>query len=278
MKIYVFGSTGYFGDKLTEHFLNWGDQVCTERVDIRDYDAVEAKLKERTPEVVINAAGVTGRPNVDWCEDHQEETHELNVGGAINVAKACKKLGIYFVQLSSGCIYSGDNDGKSFSETDAPNFDGSFYARTKTEAEKAIDEIGALQLRIRIPIDHFPHPKNLIDKLLGYEKIVVAENSFTVVEDFLEATQSLINKRATGIFNMTNPGHTNHQFIMEQYQKIVDPDAQFEYISEDQLDQITKAPRSNCVLNTDKREKLGVKMPPITKRIPSLLREYKSNL
>ena len=198
--------------------------------------------------------------------------------GAINVANACKKLGIYFVQLSSGCIYSGDNNGKGFSEGDTPNFNGSFYSKTKAEAEKAIDEIGALQLRIRIPIDHFPHPKNLIDKLLGYDQIVVAENSFTVIEDFLEATQALINKRATGIFNMTNPGHTNHEFIMKQYKKLVDPSADFSYINAAQLDEITKAPRSNCVLNTDKREKLGVKMPEITKRIPSLMREYKANL
>lgn len=38
------------------------------------------------PTHVLNAAGVTGRPNVDWCESNKETTLRCNVVGALNLA------------------------------------------------------------------------------------------------------------------------------------------------------------------------------------------------
>lgn len=32
------------------------------------------------PTHVLNAAGLTGRPNVDWCEDHKAGTRDLEFG------------------------------------------------------------------------------------------------------------------------------------------------------------------------------------------------------
>jgi dTDP-4-dehydrorhamnose reductase len=40
-------------------------------------------LDEVKPDVVINAAGKTGKPNVDWCEDHKEETLRSNDTGPL---------------------------------------------------------------------------------------------------------------------------------------------------------------------------------------------------
>ncbi|KAL9167426.1 hypothetical protein ABFS82_05G097200 [Erythranthe guttata] len=38
------------------------------------------------PTHVFNAAGVTGRPNVDWCESHRVETIRTNVVGKLTCA------------------------------------------------------------------------------------------------------------------------------------------------------------------------------------------------
>ena len=65
---------------------------------------------EHRPEVVINCAGKTGRPNVDWCDAHPDETLRVNVTGAITLLEECRRLGIYLVHLSSGCIYEGEDD------------------------------------------------------------------------------------------------------------------------------------------------------------------------
>lgn len=276
-KIFIIGSKGYFGANFVDFFNKKGWEVLTDRLDIRDYSAVKKFLTEKKPAVVLNAAGKTGTPNVDWCESHKSETMSVNVAGAINITCVCAELGIYFVQIGSGCIYEGNNSGQGFSEEDPPNFFGSFYSRTKILSENALKEFNVLQLRVRIPVEGRSHPKNVIDKLVKYNKIISVENSFTVVEDFLPATYELIQKRQTGIFNMTNPGATNHRFIMEHYTKIVDPKKTFTYMTLDELAKITTAPRSNCVLKTDKLEKLGIKMPEIKKRIPEIMEKYKEN-
>jgi dTDP-4-dehydrorhamnose reductase len=273
----LFGSTGYFGSHFKRFFENQGWKVFGERIEITDLSAVKQAIQKYNPEVVMNATGKTGRPNVDWCEDHPAETIAINVCGVLNIAIACLELNKYFVHLGSGCVYSGDNQGQGFSEEDEPNFFGSLYSRTKAYSEKLLREFNPLQLRIRIPIETKPSPKNVIDKLVHYQKIISIPNSFTVVEDFLPASYKLITKRATGIFNMTNSGSMTQQYLMDKYQKIIDPDFKYEVISLNELSKSIKAPRSNTVLNTEKREKMGVFMPEIKERIVQILKNYKKN-
>jgi dTDP-4-dehydrorhamnose reductase len=270
-KIFIFGATGFFGAKFVKFFTEKNFQVFTDRVDVRDFSAVEKILQKRKPNFVLNCVGATGSPNVDWCETHRGETLLLNLNGAVNVAIAAEKLQIFCAQLMSGCIYAGDNFGKGFAETDPPNFEKSFYSFSKATAERALPRFENLILRVRIPIDSKPGPKNVIDKLLNYEKILVTPNSYTVVDDFLPVAAELISRKISGIFNCVNSGATTHQFLMEKFREIVDERREFKFIEKLQ----TAAPRSNCVLSTAKLENLNLKMPEIEKRIPEILKIYR---
>ncbi len=58
-------------------------------------EAVERELESVRPTHVINAAGVTGRPNVDWCESNKDETVRTNVVGTLTIADACNSRGAY---------------------------------------------------------------------------------------------------------------------------------------------------------------------------------------
>ena len=272
--IRIFGATGYLGGKLAAYYRTQGWEVRDSRVDIVDISAVREALITEKPDVVLNAAGKTGRPNVDWCESHAPETIAVNVVGALNIALVCAELDLYMAHIGSGCIYAGDNGGKGFTEEDEPNFYGSLYSRTKAYSEKVLKEFNPLQLRVRIPISEEPSAKNVIDKLLKYPKIISVENSFTVVEDFLPATYALIERRERGIYNMTNVGHMHHEWLMTAYREIVDPQREFVVMSLDELATVTKAPRSNCVLDVSKREALGVAMPEIQGRAREVLGVY----
>ncbi len=282
MKIYIFGATGYLGSHFVTYFQQKNWEVFTDRVDIRDLSLIETTLDKTKPDVVLNCAGITGTPNVDWCETHKETASLININGAINLASACNLRKIYFAHVGSGCVYEGDGGRKNgFIEDDEPNFEGSFYSRTKAVSEKMITDITnnkALQLRVRIPIEGVSHPKNVIDKLLKYERVASIPNSFTIVEDFIPASYELIEQQAHGIFNMTNVGWMNHKFLMEKYREIVDPTKTFEYMDEAGLAAVTCAARSNCILDATKREKLGVSMPNIKERIPAILENYKKSL
>lgn len=271
MKILIYGK-GYLG----EHFFNYlkanGEKVVYGEADIGSLEEVRKDLTNHQTDIVLNCAGRTGRPNVDWCEDHKAETLYANVTGPLVLLQACieswKKrespTAPLLVHLGSGCVYEGDNGGKGFSETDPPNFEGSLYSQSKAWSERMLSEFPVLQLRLRMPVDANPGPRNFISKILKYEKVISMPNSLTVIEDLLPAAHELMKRRRTGIYNMTNPGTIDHQTILEMYKEIVDPTFTYQIIPLKELyAHHAKAKRSNCSLNTTKLQNEGIAMRPI---------------
>ncbi len=55
--------------------------------------ALASELDAHHPTRVICAAGLTGRPNVDWCENHHAEVIRVNVCGTCTLADECAKRG-----------------------------------------------------------------------------------------------------------------------------------------------------------------------------------------
>ena len=271
MKYLIFGN-GYLGNKLKDAI---GEEAEISSVDIGNIDAVRAALKEKTPEIIINCAGRTGRPNIDWCEDHKEETMYSNVVGPLVLAKVCAEENIFMVHLSSGCIYQGDNNGKGFSEEDLPDIKNipSFYSLTKFVSEHTLKTLPILQCRIRMPVDSQKNTRNFITKITSYEKVINEKNSITIVEDLVKALMELVKRRKTGIYNITNPGSITHKEILDGYKELVDNNFKYSIIDTKELK--TKAGRSNCVLNTDKLKKEGIELPDVHESIRNILLNYK---
>ena len=273
-EIVIFGN-GWLGNKYKDYYQ--GKAVVVSE-DIADTAAVEKILNSLRPKIVINAAGKTGRPNVDWCEDHKIETVNSNITGPLILLKACLDRNIFLTHLSSGCLFNGRKKG-GFTEEDAtepPNF----YAWTKAMADEILKRFPVLILRLRMPIDGIPNSRNLITKLTQYPKVIDVENSVTIVKDLIWATDQLIKKRNTGIYNITNPGPVKHRDILKWYKTIVDPGHHYEMIPLADLKRLklTKSGRSNCVLNTKKLEKAGIKIPPAKTAIIQALKTYRINL
>lgn len=275
MKVLLFGPRGYLG----QQFLTLLPDALTSDADIADAPAVGAALDALRPDVVINAAGKTGRPNIDWCEDHREETLRANVTGPLVLLEECGKRGVSWVHLSSGCIYDGDKGGEGWSEDDPPNFSGSFYSRTKAWADQILREFpacpersrGVLILRLRMPFDDSTNPRSLLMKLTHYRKVLDVENSLTYLPDFLKAAQILIEGRKTGIYNVVNPGSISPYRLMELYSEIVDPDHRFERLTLSRLSSVVRAGRSNCILSTEKLEREGILLRPIEDAVRAAL-------
>ena len=67
----VLGSTGYVGKYFLKYISSLGEDVRgLSRVDFdyTDESKLVSLLKEEKPKFLINAAGYTGKPNVDACE------------------------------------------------------------------------------------------------------------------------------------------------------------------------------------------------------------------
>ena len=60
---------------------------------LENREAVSADIDKFKPTNVLNCAGITGRPNVDWCEDHKVRLRRpccLHVSWPARSAAACQ--------------------------------------------------------------------------------------------------------------------------------------------------------------------------------------------
>jgi dTDP-4-dehydrorhamnose reductase len=276
MKLYILGANGWMGSKCAAYFKAQGHEVVTERIDVTDLPLLKKTFLEVKPDTVINFAGVRAYPTIDWCEENKEETVAVNVGGAINAALASLEAGAYMIQIASGCIYMGGLD-QAFTEDDAPNFFGSFYSRMRIVMQNALQELPVLQVRIRMPISMESHPRNLINKIASYKKVISVPNSVTLVEDLFPALLLLLEKKPVGILNIVNDGYVRHEAILTAYKDVVDPSHTYEIIAVEELEKtIVKASRSNCVLSNEKAKSLGIAMPELTSsRLEEIMVAYK---
>ncbi|OGJ63842.1 hypothetical protein A3C37_01195 [Candidatus Peribacteria bacterium RIFCSPHIGHO2_02_FULL_53_20] len=274
MSILLFGSRGFIGTHMHSRFPD----AIASNVDIADPAAVAKELDRVRLDIVINSVGKTGTPNVDWCEDHKEETFRSNVTGPLVLMEECRKRGIFWVHMASGCVYSGDNGGRGFTEDDVPNFQGSFYSRTKQWTDGMLKEFvdpvegkgGILILRIRMPFQPEDHPKNLLSKIAKFTKVIDVQNSVTYIPDFLDAASQLIDHRRTGIFHMVNPGPISLYDVACRFAD-AEERARPERLTEDHARPMTKAARSNCVLSTEKLSSEGIRLPNAMERIEAIL-------
>jgi dTDP-4-dehydrorhamnose reductase len=269
----VFGSRGYLGQLLLAALP--GSVGST--ADIADLVAVRSEIRRVNPVAVINAAGKTGRPNVDWCETHQTETMRSNVTGALNVAEACAEAKTYLLHLGSGCIFYGPSPSPGgWLEDDHAN-PTSFYSRSKYAADLMLSKLPNVGIaRLRMPIGDRPDPRNLITKLAGYTQVVDVGNSVTVVSDLIRVIGQLVELRAEGVFHVVNPGVMRHRDLLRLYQEEVSPGRQWEFIEEEQLVArgLAAKTRSNCILASPRLKALGIELPPIEQALPEVIDRY----
>jgi 3,5-epimerase/4-reductase len=266
--VLIFGGRGFMGQNL----LSLYPGATIPEVDISDARAVAAALDADQPEVVINCAGKTGRPNIDWCENHKAETLRSNLTGALVVLEECLRRGVYLVHFSSGCIYEGTKGGVGFTEEDPPNYTGSFYSRTKAWADQVLREFPVLTLRLRMPFDGSLSDRNLIMKLRKYKRVLTEPNSITHLPDFFRAAEQLITRRATGVFNIVNEGVVSPFEIMTRYRELIDPTHTFVPLPLAQMGEVASAGRSNCLLSTARLREEGLRLPPVREAVDFALR------
>jgi dTDP-4-dehydrorhamnose reductase len=99
----------------------------------------------------------------------------------------------------------------------------------------------------------------------------------TYIPDLLAATKTLIEKKATGPYNVINPGSMNPYRIMELYTEIVDPSHTFEKLELEDLSEVATAGRSNCVLDGKKLEDEGISMRPVEDAVREALEKLKNS-
>lgn len=274
MKILIFGK-GYMGERCANV---WEEEAVLSDVRVNTVQDAIDEIKRVQPDVVFNAAGVKGKPNVDWCEDHPLETIRGNTTMPLLLADACQQEGTYLLHMGSGCIFYGDSphEDKAWRENDFGN-PRPVYSRAKWAADLALSTLPNVGIaRIRMPIDWIPAAGNLIDKLSAFEKVIDVENSVTIVDDMIDVFYQLLSKQASGIFHVTNPGVMRHRDLIGLYKELVDPEHSCEWISNDELvaQGLAAKGRSNNFLASDHLAEVGIVMRPIEEALRDTMEKY----
>lgn len=312
--IILLGATGYIGQAFEQALAQRGLPFLPfsrSELDYTRFDVLLRLLRERRPEFLINAAGYTGKPNVDACESARADVLHGNVLFPHTVAHACLVADVPWGHVSSGCIYSGakiiaqtgvvhiEKDlnkpairdliesaspaVQGFKEEDPPNFSFrnlpcSFYSGTKALGEEALAGMGrAFLWRLRIPFDEFDDPRNYLTKVQIYPKVYDNFNSLSHRSDFAHACLDLWQQRAPfGTYNVTNPGFTSSRQVIKLIERILKPDRSFQFWSSDEefYKSGAKAPRSNCILDVSKLLSTGITIRPVEEALETALRAW----
>src|SRR5712664_3875077 len=108
--ILLLGATGYIGEAFARELERRKESFAVLSRKTVDYSRFEELLKylcSEKPEFVINAAGYTGKPNVDACETAKADTLQGNTLLPQTIAQACAAADVPWGHVSSGCIYAG---------------------------------------------------------------------------------------------------------------------------------------------------------------------------
>lgn len=258
---------GYVGTQLFDHLYDkypsvW--LVTAELLNYHDTNRLSKFLLNKSITTVINCSGFTGKPNVDEAESKKEQCWFLNVMSPLDINKTCNNLGIEYIHISSGCIYSGYL--KDYTEDDKPDFglfnESSFYSKSKHAFELMSKGLKNRIVRLRMPIcNDLTNPRNYLKKIMEYPNLIDYENSKTYIPDLCGFIKALIDQNpyhnGQDIYNVVNGAAKTTKEVIAQLNsmnegnwKIVNPN----WVHLIDLD--IKAPRSNCVLDNTKASKI----------------------
>ncbi|TXD48705.1 SDR family oxidoreductase [Polaribacter sp. IC073] len=225
-KIIITGSNGLLGQALVnlllkekEKYQVFGFSRGINRSGREDFEYIsiditdEALLKEEVlkikPDFIVNTAAMT---NVDACENNKQECDTLNVGVVKTLTTISEEINAHIIHLSTDFIFDGKKG--HYKETDTPN-PISYYGLSKLKSEEVLtnSKIDFTILRTILVFGKvFDMSRSNIVfwvKLMLEQKkeITVVDDQFrmpTYVEDLALSCKISMDKKATGIFNISS--------------------------------------------------------------------------
>lgn len=288
MLILILG-TGYVAQAFVRHLRMRSRRYVTlsrSQVDYTRFAWLRDTLSDIRPNLLINAAGFVGKPNVDQCEHYKHDSLMANTVFVETVANACESTRTPWAQICSGCVYQGFKDPVAqtgWTEDDPPNFafdsgQCSWYSGCKAASEAIVKRAAAYGWRLRIPFNRIDHPRNYLTKLRQYPKLLDVPNSLSHLDEFVSVCIALWDLRVDpGVYNITNPGWVMTREVVEMIRQSLGKGgtAYFQNEQEMHSEGCATARRSSCVLDTQKVAATGVQMRPVAEAIRHSLAHWK---
>lgn len=181
------------------------------QLDITDEAAVNEKIREVNPDVVVHCAAWTA---VDLAEDEDKiaKVRAINADGTRYIANVCKELNCKMVYISTDYVFDGqgetpwDPDFKDYKPLNV-------YGQTKLEGELAVSETLEKYFIVRIAWVFGKNGKNFIKTMLNvgktHDKLTVVNDQIgtpTYTFDLARLLVDMIETDKYGYYHATNEG------------------------------------------------------------------------
>lgn len=211
---FLLGKNGFIGSSIYTQLKKQDKKVYALPQRMENLKDIKKMIEFYKPKYFINCAGLTGVPNTSWCNTHQKETLMTNVINQINILNLCNEYNIHCTLIGSGAIFKSCNDPKYSYNVGDLNDDNNYYSKCRIILEEQIKPFkNCMLLRVNYPLsfeqNSLKNPKNLINKLLKYDKIENISLSVTNLDSMCPIISNMIENKEIGIFNFVNKGQIN---------------------------------------------------------------------
>lgn len=217
---FLLGHKGFIGSHIMNELKKQNKKFYCLPFRMEDTKNIKKFCYFYKPKYFINAAGLTGYPNINWCNLNKKETLMTNVINQINILNLCNEFNIHCTLIGSGAIFKNNNIPKY--STDKGNLinELNYYAESRILLEELVLPFNNyLLLRINYPLSSKENSKNLLTKLLKYENIEKVSLSITVLESMISKLPLIIENKEVGIINFVNKNTINIEKFITEYLK-----------------------------------------------------------
>ena len=185
--------------------------IGREECDVSDPSQVARLFQRHRPTFLLNCAAHTA---VDQCEDEPERANAINGEAVGHLAELAREHHTKLVHFSTDFVFDGHID-RPYRPDDIPN-PLSAYGKSKLLGEEAMKQVAPpawITIRTSWLFGRHGHcfPKAIIDRARSGHALKVVDDQKgcpTYAVDLAAATLDLIDRRASGIWHVTNTSPT----------------------------------------------------------------------
>jgi 3,5-epimerase/4-reductase len=238
----VLGASGFLGKECVKYLRQAGKKVFESKARLENPAQISEEIEKSGARYVICAAGISGRPTIDWCETHEDETYKTNYLDVLNLMEVCSN--VHLTIFGSGAVYSGKK--ARYTEDDPPDLDTKVYSKYRVMLEKNLRP-NVLYLRIMYPCTFDGHSKCFYQKMLGRKgNVHDVHISITSVPHLFPLLPELMG--CTGIFNFVLDGTISLKTLVGDESSSAQGEARGNYeLGVEKLSRYIKVPSIDCI-------------------------------
>lgn len=252
MRVLISGGTGQLGRAL----LRTAPSVeCfapnRQQLNLSDFDALWAQVKQFAPDLIIHAAAMT---DVDGCERDPETAWGVNALVTQHMAAAAQEVGARLVYLSTNFVFDGEA-GEPYHEF-APTGPISIYGASKLGGEDQVRALCPKHYVVRTAMVYDEIGRNFMNTMLrlaqNHNSLTVVNDQFgnpTYAHDLALAIWKLVEQPSYGTFHLTNQGAISWFDWAVEIFRLAGIDIRVEPILAADFPRAARPPRNGALVN-----------------------------